>query len=257
MSKKDKKDKKDSAVPRVAVFIAEHNPLKIGFGRDRFLFIQLFAALILFVVAEIIGLDEEIGSKRMQLYSIFLPMGIVFVLSIQTLYFFFTGYETRKKRALVYQHHSRAYRFFNFLFNFENKSSWLIILINVAVFGLVTTIAAVKGLTFAAILNEFFIASWEQLIFAVMGMTLMVTFFFFTKVAETASNTKMTTFLLAFFVVDFTFAFAHWWAYQGEWTTILILSVTGILFMSVGYFVPSLGITLHYSYNIIITIGLT
>lgn len=248
--------KQSSASTRIAVFISEHNPLIIGFGRDRTLFLFLFVALILLFIPEVAGFADDIGAKRMSLYSVFIPLGIVFVASVQTIYYYFTGDETRKRNKEKSRNRSKIFKFFNFIFNFENKTGWVLIIINLIIFGVITILAAAKGFTAADIINEFFVAMWEQLTFAVIGMTLLVNFFFFGKLAQQASNMRVTTFGLAFISVDFVFAFSHWWAYQAEWTTIMILAVTGIVFMSIGYIVPSLGITLHFAYNIIVTIGL-
>lgn len=243
-----------STSSRIAVFISEHNPLKIGFGRDRMLFLLLFIALVLLFIPEVAGFADDIGEKRMNIYNVFIPLGIIFVASVQAIYYFLTGEESRKRQKMISHNRSKFYKFSNFIFNFENKTGWVFIVIDVLLLGFGTILAISKGFSVADIINEFFIAMWEQSTFAIIGMTLLVNFFFYGKAAQEATNIRLTTFALAFLVVDFVFAFSHWWAYQAEWTTIMVLAVTGLAFMSTGYLVPSLGIVLHYTYNILVSL---
>lgn len=244
-----KKDKKELSNRQINVFgFLDHNPFTRGFGYDRFLFLQLAAAFILLALSGVAGFAEKIGSKRMMIYYVTIPAGLLFVVVIQSFYYFFKKKESKpgikqKLKAVIKE-----------LFIYKDIFGWVLILVNVVVFTSVTIYAVTSGYEMYMIVNEFFVATWEQLTYAVVCMTLVVQFFRTGWLSEKFSR-RHVSFWLPAIVIDIAFAFSHWWAYGGNVSTIFALAVVGFLFMAGGYITPSLGITAHFAYNIIVTIG--
>ncbi len=243
----DKKKKTTDRQVNIFGFL-DHNPFTRGFGYDRFLFLQLAFAFILLALSGVAGFAEQIGSKRMTIYYVTIPTGILFVVIIQAFYYFFKKKDSRPGIK------NKIKGYIGDIFIYKDIFGWILIIVNLIVFVSVTVYAATNGYETYMIIDEFFVATWEQLTYSVVCMTFVVQFFRTGWLSERFSR-RHVSFWLPLVVIDLAFAFSHWWAYGGDFSTILALAAIGLLFMGGGYIVPSLGITFHYAYNIIVTIG--
>ena len=224
--------------------LVEHNPFTEGFGHDRFIFVQMVALILLLALANVAGYAEEIGERRMNQYYALIPIGVLFVVIIQTIYYAFAAQRTTKttvkgviKDAFIYTH----------------AFGWIIIGANILLMTTAIMVALFsKEYETYQIIDVFFVAGWEQLIFAVMCMSILVQFFRSGIIAKLFDR-KFVTFFCSLVPIDLIFGFAHWWAYGGDVGTILVLTVTGLVFLGIGYRYPSLGISLHFAYNIIVS----
>jgi len=235
-----------SDTPRVLSFI-HHNPFTAGFGHDRFLFVQCVAAILLLGISKIAGFYDAIGERRMSVYQMMIPIGVVFISAVQIIYYFMssnqesTGFKgTIKQTAkdmLIPKH----------------IVGWILIIVNIVLTIIIIIISTTNGYEAWQIIDEFFVGTWEQLIFANLAMTLIVQVVRQSFRQESFAR-DLLSFLIPLIVIDLCFGFAHWWAYQGSLSTIVVLTVTGLLFLGVGYRWPSLGITLHWGYNTIVTL---
>lgn len=225
----------------------EHNPFITGYGHDRFLFLQLAAFIMLFAFAKISGFEEKIGDKRMSIYLIMIPIGICFIAMVQIIYFATKGEKPTNGKGKIK-------KYAKLLFIPENIRSWIVILLNLIVTVAAIAFCASKGYEPYQIIDEFFIAAWEQLIFAVVAMTLVVQTARTGWLSEKFSQ-PFISFIIPLIVIDICFAAAHWWAYAGDIGTIAVLAVTGLAFIAIGYRCPSLGITFHFGYNVIVILS--
>lgn len=234
-----------SETPRILSFI-DHNPFTSGFGEDRFLFVQCVAAILLLGLSKIAGFYDAIGERRMSVYQMMIPIGVVFISAVQIIYYFSSKKESSGFGGTIKQATKD-------LFIPKHIESWILIIINIILTIIIIIISTTNGYEAWQIIDEFFVGIWEQLIFANMCMTLLVQSVRLGFRQDSFAR-NLLSFLIPLIVIDICFGFAHWWAYGGNLSTIAVLTVTGLLFMGVGYRWPSLGITLHWGYNTIVTL---
>lgn len=234
-----------SETPRILSFI-DHNPFTEGFGHDRFLFIQCAAAILLLALSKIAGYYDKIGERRMSVYQMLIPIGVVFISSVQIIYYFMSSEQSSSIKGTIKQTAKD-------MFIPKHLIGWILIIINIVLIIITIIIATTNDYEVWQIIDEFFVGCWEQLIFANMIMTLFVQGVRLGFRKKTFAR-NLLSFLIPLFVIDICFGFAHWWAYGGNISTIALLTVTGLLFMGIGYRYPSLGITLHFGYNTIVTL---
>jgi len=227
----------------------EHNPFLVGFGHDRSVFLQIVLAIILLAISGIAGFSAQIGDRRMSIYRLMIPIGMFFIVIVQIIYYLFV----RKKQASQLGHKKRVIRRIADLFIEKNVWGWLIILANLVIMLFAAVMMIVRGHEFYVVVDEFFTSMWEQLIFAVVCMTLAVQFFRTGWLSELFSR-RAVSFICSLVLIDLLFAICHYWAYGGNFRAIAIIAGSGLVFMSVGYRWPSVGISLHFGYNILITL---
>ena len=237
-------DSKMSETPRVLSFI-NHNPFVSGFGEDRFLFVQCVAAILLLAISKIAGFYDSIGERRMSVYTMLIPIGVIFVSSVQIIYYFMSSQESSVKGTIKQTAKD--------MFIPRHLMGWILIIINIILTIIIIIISTTNGYEAWQIIDEFFVGIWEQLIFANLSMTLIVQSVRLAFRQESFAR-NLLSFLIPLIVIDLCFGFAHWWAYGGDLATIAVLTVTGLLFMGIGYRYPSIGITLHWGYNTIVTL---
>lgn len=234
-----------SETPRILSFI-NHNPFVSGFGEDRFLFVQCVAAILLLAISKIAGFYDSIGERRMSVYTMLIPIGVIFVSAVQVIYYFMSSDQSTGIKGTIKQTAKD-------MFIPRHLMGWILIIINIVLTIIIIIISTTNGYEAWQIIDEFFVGTWEQLIFANLSMTLIV------QSVRLAFRQKsfarnLLSFLIPLIGIDLCFAGAHWWAYQGSFSTIAVLAVTGLFFMGIGYRYPSIGITLHWGYNTIVTL---
>lgn len=226
----------------------EHNPFLTGYGYDRFLFMQIALAIILLAVSGVAGFSEKIGSSRMNIYSVMTPIGLMFVVGVQIFYYI----AVRKKQPVVKRTFKRKFmKTLVDIFIYKNAIGWVVIIGNLVIMGLATVLMLTRGFEPYQVIDEIFTATWEQLIFAVILMTLAVQFFRTGWLSKIFSQ-RFVSFVCSVILSDLVFALMHWWAYGGDLPTIALIAASGLVFMGLGYRYPSLGISLHYGYNVMI-----
>lgn len=226
----------------------EHNPFLKGFGHDRFIFMQIALAIILLAISGVAGFAAQIGDNLMSIYQVMIPIGMMFVVGVQIVYYV----AVRKKQPVVKRTFKRKFMKTLFdIFIYKNAIGWVIIIVNLVIMGLATGLMLSRGFESYQVIDEFFTAIWEQLIFAVILMTLVVQFFRTGWLSERFSR-RFVSFFCSLVLIDLAFALCHWWAYGGDLPTIALIAASGIVFMGVGYRYPSLGVSLHFGYNVMI-----
>jgi len=229
----------------------EHNPFITGYGYDRFLFMQIALAIILLAISGVAGFSEKIGSKRMNIYSVMTPIGLVFVVGVQIFYYIAVS---KKQPVVVKRTFKRKFmKTLVDIFIYKNAIGWIVIIINLVIMALATVLMLTRGFEAYQVIDEIFTATWEQLTFAVILMALAVQFFRTGWLSKHFSR-RFVSFVCSLIISDLVFALMHWWAYGGDLSTIALIAAAGLVFMGVGYRYPSLGISLHYGYNVMVVL---
>jgi len=229
----------------------QHNPFIIGYGYDRFIFMQIALATILLAISGVAGFSDKIGDRRMGIYSVMIPIGMIFVVVVQVVY-----YVVGEKKQPMVKKTTFKRKFMKTLVNifvYKNAIGWIVIIINLVVMGLATILMLTRGFELYQMIDEIFTATWEQLIFAVICMTLGVQFFRTGWLSKIFSR-RFVSFVCPLIIFDLVFAVCHWWAYGGDFSTIALIAAFGLVFIGLGYRYPSLGISLHYGYNVMIVL---
>ncbi len=103
-------------------------------------------------------------------------------------------------------------------------------------------------LTFEEIRRQFLIASWEQMLFALIIPILLLKLF---QYKLQIGKISISPVFLAILVSSVMFSLSHWLKYgYNPWITIAMIFV-GYILHFLGFYIPSLSITLHWLFNTI------
>ncbi|TET31851.1 MAG: hypothetical protein E3J70_01650 [Candidatus Heimdallarchaeota archaeon] len=227
----------------------QHNPFLVGFGHDRTIFLQIMIAIILLAISGIAGFAAQIGDRRMSIYKSMIPVGMFFVVIVQIVYYI--AIRRIQPEPRVYR--KKAIGILIDIFVYKQVVGWIVIVVNLLIMGIATTMMLIRGYEVYQVVDEFFTATWEQLIFAVLCMSFAVQFFRTGWLSKRFSR-RAVSFICSLALVDIAFAICHWWAYGGNFRAIAIIAASGLVFMAIGYRWPSVGLSLHFGYNILITL---
>jgi len=225
----------------------EHNPFIKGFGHDRTIFLQIILAIVLLAISGIAGFSALIGDRRMGIYKFMIPIGMFFIVIVQTIYYIFV----RKKETKQLIHKKKAIQRISDIFIEKNAIAWILIVINLVIMFLAGGMMLARGYELYQVVDEYFISVWEQLTFSVIVMSLAVQFFRTGWLSELFSR-RAVSFICSLVLADLIFALCHWWAYGGDFRIIALIAASGLVFVGVGYRWPSIGVSLHFGYNVLI-----
>ena len=128
-----------------------------------------------------------------------------------------------------------------------NKLKLIIAGVNIAIMLAVVILGWTGKTSWSHIKDTIITATWEQLIFSItIPYFLVRTIIFVFK----WQNFKIIASLPATVLSGILFGIIHIYAYSGDWSTVGYLILMGIGLHSVGYYLPSLSISIHVMINI-------
>jgi hypothetical protein len=128
-----------------------------------------------------------------------------------------------------------------------NKLKLIIASVNIVAMIVVVILGWLGKTDWSLIKDTIITATWEQLIFSITIPYFLVRFIIFVFKWE---NFKVIASLPATIISGVLFGVIHIYAYNGDWSTIGYLILMGIPLHSLGYYLPSISITIHIFINI-------
>lgn len=130
---------------------------------------------------------------------------------------------------------------------FKRAIPYIILALNLIVLIVFSSVYLGTGkMTFEEIRKHFLIASWEQMLFAVIIPILLLKLF---QYKIQIRKITISPIFLVILISSVMFSLAHWMKYgHNPWITIALIFV-GYVLHFLGFYFPSLSITLHWLFN--------
>jgi hypothetical protein len=130
---------------------------------------------------------------------------------------------------------------------FKKAIPYIILVLNILILLIFSSIYLGTGkLSFEEVRRHFLIASWEQMLFAVIIPILLLKLFQYKLQIEKISISPIFIVIL---ISSIMFSLSHWLKYgHNPWITIGMIFV-GYVLHFLGFYIPSFSITLHWLFN--------